>query len=1279
MAFVEDPILGDISDPLNLALAQNTATLQRKWDQLAPLMSGFPQPIPAAIRALDEQRVQRGAQPYPKDVTIRAATAAAQNALVTKQPERSLLNVPGNVLRDLRNIVGGIPRMPLQMVHEITDLPNIATRIAEGKGNIVQRVAAAPGVRLLPGSFTVGQLAAGPEGLRELATHPLMAALDVLPAASKIAEATPVAKAVAARAGDTAAEQARLLGRSEAEIAAAAERAVEKSNGLRATLFNRLRDGEIQRNPAGTLVDALGDTRAGTVARSTFGRLAREDAREANLATQALRHGLNTDGPIPSRFAGMEDIVEVGRASRKLRDEFAESQSPEWIADTNAKMQLGDYGAMSPEQVAYTQRYRELRQPIEDWKIAQQELATIDGEVYTWGEARPLLHKRRTARRVGELADIADAMHGEALTLDDYLARAKEVAARPTAAPPQPRGSKRTAQAVAAEEETGALTLAHKRKLIEGWVTAAQVAGYDTTPILKTLRTLKGSNIDDAARVLDGFAADARTVTSPDQMLATLEPWAKRGTWPKVNVLYDDIKAGRWAAARRHVRELSRNTRASIPDAAAWMDDLRALERRDKWVQKSLPVSARRDWRAAATKAEEAAATAVAAAPPTRFGPAIAERVKDRLVSTLDAPEARDRVLNAYLHNRLDQVGIDPAEVAKWTKEVSATWQEMRDAGLDPVFVHRVHPGRAHELVSPKLGIVPKTPSQVKERALDASPAIKDPFVALTHEAYEWMNRRVSEDFISTIRALRGRTRAQVFDEMLPEAQRIALDPIMGDERAVLDELVARRYTAFNPDKHGYSWASPKLRALHDEEWFLPKYLADNLERLHNPRVDTIGAVFDPVMRVFRTSVIPLRPQTQINNVLGGGILAAVQHGPEVFGKWAQARRMLAEGTLPEELRLTMGDARNAFADMNYAGGRTLARLWDETQAAKAAKRVGDGLNKVTDKMFDLNEFFDNQYRAMSYLQGEDVARRAGKSAEYAHAAGLEAARNVLQQWADLTPLERGIIRSVVPFYSFASFSIRNALRLAAEHPTRVAMIDAFARAELADLGDALPERFLGIFFFGGTDAAGNRRAFNFGAANPFASLPDTFTSLGFLSSLNPVLATLAEQAGIRNGQREAYPTLRYNPETGRLEATHPGLLSSFVQNVIPQTQALSVLAGMNSDFRRRAATDPEGAWRGFWSSVGVPVVGSYRTYNVPQEIAKHEIVVGDEARKALRDAVASGDDSYASRFATNEPKLGEIRQIQQAAPTDMLAQIQQILDSKPTASASGRISIGGV
>ena len=71
-----------------------------------------------------------------------------------------------------------------------------------------------------------------------------------------------------------------------------------------------------------------------------------------------------------------------------------------------------------------------MRQPIEDWKIAQQELATIDGEVYTWGEARPLLHKRRTARRVGELADIADAMHGEARTLDDYLARAKEVAGR---------------------------------------------------------------------------------------------------------------------------------------------------------------------------------------------------------------------------------------------------------------------------------------------------------------------------------------------------------------------------------------------------------------------------------------------------------------------------------------------------------------------------------------------------------------------------------------------------------------------------------------------------------------------------------------------------------------------------------------------------------------------------------------------------------------------------------------------------------------------------------
>lgn len=1280
MTFVDDPLLGSQADPLNVAFEQNTAQLQRKWEQLQPLMAGFPQPIPQAIRALDEQRVARGAQPYPTDLTIRAATAAAQNALVTKQPERSLLNVPGNALRDLRNIVGGIPKMPIQLIHEVTAIPSIGSAIANGEGNIVQRVAAAPGVRLLPGAFTVGNLAGGAEGLRDMASHPLMSLLDVMPAAKGAAGASRVGRAYTARAGELAAEQARLLGRTDAEIAAASARAVERANPIKGVLFNRLGGSGLERNTAGQLVDALGDTKPGQVARATFGKVSREVARDVNLETQALRHGLLGDGPIPSRFAGMEDVVEIGRSARRLRDEFAEAQSPEWIADTNQKMQLGDYASMTPEQVAYTDRYRELRRPLEDWKLAKQELARVDGEVYTWAEAKPLLLKRRTARRIGELADVADAMHGEQLGLDDYLARAREVAARPTAQAPVPGGSKRTVQAVAAEEESGALTLAHKRKLIEGWLTAAQGAGFDTAPILKQLRSLKGSNIDDAARLLDGFTATQRTVTSVEQMMATLEPYVKRGTWPKANILYDDLKNGRWALARRHVRELSRNARATIPDVASWTEDLTALERRDKWMTKSLPTTARKDWRAAAVKADEKASQAVAAAPPTRFGPAIAEQVKNRLVQPLTDDVTREQVLNAYLHNRLDQVGIDPTEVAKWTKDISSTWQQMRDAGLDPVFVHRVHPGRAGELIAPRLGVVPKTPTQVRERALDATPSIKDPFVALTHEAYEWMNRKASEDFITTLRTTRGRTRAEVFDEMLPEAQRAALDPIMGDERAVLDELVAKRYTAFNPEKHGYNWSSPRLRALQDEEWFLPKYLADNLERLHNPRVPTIGAVFDPVMRAFRTSVIPLRPQTQINNILGGGILAMVQHGPEVFTKWGEARRMIRDGVLPEELRLTTGDARWAFAEMNHSAGVTAHRLFDDIQKAKAAAaKATGGVQKLVDKSFDLNEFFDNQYRAMSYLQARDVAMKAGKGAEYAQLAGLEAARGVLQQWADLTPLERGLIRQVMPFYSFASFSVRNALRLAVEHPTRVAIIDAFARAELADMGDALPERFLSVFFFGKPDELGNRKAINFGAGNPFDSLPDMFTTLGFLSSMNPVLATLGEQAGLKNGQVDAYPNLRYNPETGRLEATHPGLLGSFVQNVIPQTQALSTLAGMNAEFRRRAATDPQGAMRGFWSSLGVPMVSMYRTYNVPQEIAKHEIVLHDEANKALRDAVSSGDDTYAARFAANTDRLEQIRATQQQAAPDMLAQIRQILASKPTASPSGQIAMGGV
>ncbi len=1297
MSLFSDPLVGDAYTPLDPRLAQNQATLENKWASIAPILQGFGSTIPVALRAMDEDRVARGAAPLPAATTIRAATAAARGQLQTPQPERRIRDLPGNTLRDLRNIVGGIFKLPAALAEEARALPTTGQAIAQGEGNIIQRVAAAPGFRMLPGAYTVGNVAGGPEGLREAATHPLMTLLDVLPGVKKAAAGTQTARAVAQRAGAEAGQVSSLLGEAPGVQAARAQIAAERVNPIRAVATNRIGEAGLERNALGELVDAAGTTRAGTMARSTFGRAARDDvARPAAMATQALRHGLqNTDGPIPKVFrdAGMEPVVQAGREALKLTKDFEAQYGPEWVVEATQKAQIGDWSAMTPEQRAYGYKMREVRQPLENWKLVNDEsTVAIDGEIFHVNEAKNLLARRRTARRLGELADIYEAMPVGAHNLDDYLDSALDVARRPTAPSPKGGTGRRSAAELAAEEERGLMSAQAKRARMEGWLLSAGADGFDVAPLLKTLRSMKATNLDDAARAIEEFRASApqaRTVATPAQMAETLLPYVKANTWPKASLLYDQIQGERWAEARKTVRELSRNKRAAIPGIDQWVSDLDMLHRRQLWTNRNLPVRARKDPRAFAERAGGAAETALDQTVPARFGPLIAGRARDSVAQLLDTPEAQQRVIGAIARGKLEGLpGWDAAKIDEAIAGASQTWRELRAEGFDPVFVHRVNPSRVSELEAPRLSEVPRTPTQTKERALDISPHIQDGFAAVSHEALEWMNRRVSEDFILELRTRRGRTRAEVEAELMPKAEQLLArtDARLGDIRSALDQVVAKEYTAFNPEQHGYNWASPRLSKLNAEEWMLPRYLADNLQRMHNPRVDRIGAIFDPVMNLFRTMVIPLSPKTQVNNVVGGGILAMAQHGPEVFTKWGEARRMMREGVLPEEMRLTHGTARWAFAEMNHASGRTGARLFDESMRARGFERVADArgtagrwVNAATDKMFDLNEFFDDQYRAMSYLQQSQKALSKGRTAEYAHLTGLEAARNVLQQWSDLTPIERTTIRSVAPFYSFASFSVRNALRLAGDHPLRLAILGSFARAELEDL-DGLPERFLSVMFFGKPDAGGNQKAINIGALNPFAALPDSFTTLGFISSFNPVLQTLAEQAGIKDGQREAYPNLRYDPESGSMVATAPGLLQSFVGNVIPQTQSLAALAGLNSDFRARAQRDPEGAMRSFFGSLGVPFVASYRTYNVPQERAKHEINVADDARRALNDSLRTGQQGYASQFPTNRVLLEQIRQLQADGSAAAMQKITDLLAPPNQQNTTGaRIVAGGI
>ena len=615
----------------------------------------------------------------------------------------------------------------------------------------------------------------------------------------------------------------------------------------------------------------------------------------------------------------------------------------------------------------------------------------------------------------------------------------------------------------------------------------------------------------------------------------------------------------------------------------------------------------------------------------------------------------------------------DTASLKELAQTIEPTWTAMRDAGLDPVFIHRVPNNRAAHIAAPKINEVPISPAQVRKRTFDFEPHHNDIVLGLQHQGIELLQQLGAEHLIEQLRTQAGRTKAQLMDEYAPQVDSLLsrMDPRIADRNTALDVIIRRKWTPFNPELHGFNWKSAKFQRLTDENWYLPKYLADNLTLWRTPKMSSMARLWDPVMGVFRTTLLALRPNWHVNNAIGGGIATAVEAGPTSFRFMRQAMKMVHNpAMLPEELRFIMRSQRNVFNEMNYRVGRTLGRTFTESGNARLARAATDvvegrgvaghvrtGFNKVVDSSYRANQWVDEVYRVMGYLQGKHKARKLG--ADAAEKAGLELAGKVLQQWADMTPWERSTLRFVFPFYGWIQHVTRFALRYPADHPLRASIFASIARAELEDLGSGLPERFLDAFFLGSPDPNGNVKAFIPGGLNPFRDVPDYFTVAGFLSATNPLIATALEQAGFIDGRTEAYPTLRYDETTGQMVADTPSLGGSLVKNIIPQTELFSVLIGANKDFHELMRTDPEAgiemidfsdpeaARRRMLSLGGIPF--PIRTINVPQEIGRHELTLNRAQTTAFNEALRTGSDDYAKQFPGLQSVLSQLREMQRS------------------------------
>lgn len=178
--------------PINYRLPQYTKKYQQKWANVDP---AYGQAAVAAVQKIDATRILRGQPPLTEQET-KVALDAAQARAVPIEQERDPTAIFSNAVKDIGDIGRSIIHLPETLWNEAGQIGNIPDALSKMDG--LGDLSTVPVVRMIPGVYTVSNLANGTEGLKEIGRHPLMTALDVLPGVKKLAETAPVVKAAEA-------------------------------------------------------------------------------------------------------------------------------------------------------------------------------------------------------------------------------------------------------------------------------------------------------------------------------------------------------------------------------------------------------------------------------------------------------------------------------------------------------------------------------------------------------------------------------------------------------------------------------------------------------------------------------------------------------------------------------------------------------------------------------------------------------------------------------------------------------------------------------------------------------------------------------------------------------------------------------------------------------------------------------------------------------------------------------------------------------------------------
>jgi hypothetical protein len=566
-----------------------------------------------------------------------------------------------------------------------------------------------------------------------------------------------------------------------------------------------------------------------------------------------------------------------------------------------------------------------------------------------------------------------------------------------------------------------------------------------------------------------------------------------------------------------------------------------------------------------------------------------------------------------------------------------------------------------HDSMAPLIGHGIPTPDMAKAKVWDLTPRKDDFAVGITKAIAQELQRdstiHLVEQYLSPM-AVRNEDMTHFIQALMHPEEREFGGNIPHEEMVIRAKTLG--YTAFDPHAL-FGFSLPRWPT--NETMFLPTSMVNAIRQLEHERNKYMRAL-GTSNKVFRYAILGLSPRYTAHVLFGGALMAALRTSPMVFTLIPRAVQDLRDGLIPSEAlghhfeRGIEDPAQIALTKTAKAGGRFAGRKMIE-EHIETVQKVGVAAAKpihfiraVADLNYRLTNYVRNLQAAVVYLDGaakvdrrdgivtvEDphTGREISVSSERAVAEGIRAVQKVYGHLGAMSPLERAVSQSVMPFYGWQRHILGYVMSFPFDHPWRAMVLSQMAYNSSKEVPLAWPIRIQFLLGLGSPDAQGNVSTIDIRPLDPFRDVSNYMTWTGLLESLNPAISApmtmaLGQEAAVW-GSSSLYPNVSYNAFYGIETGSSGGSWSQALAQWAPQAGAIMSMFSAQSTVRREWNTNRSAAIKSLLESFELPFASA--PINLKQQAARSETARYESASKAALAAFQTGNFGLLEGYTT--------------------------------------------